>query len=389
MIHPDEALKAVLEAARAPRLETVPLERALGRVLPIELRAQVDQPPFDKSAMDGFACRGPSPERGWLVRETIAAGSSSKRTLAEGECARIMTGAPLPSGADRVQRVEWSEQSAGRVKFTKPEPVDNIIRRGENLARGGLLLGPRRLAPQDLGLLAADGRAGLELAVPPTVGVLSTGSELVEPGLPLGGADIYDSNRRQALAQAEAAGCPTRDFGRVADDPAATLAAVSAALEGCDILVVSGGVSAGDFDFVPAALARAGVETVFHGVAMKPGRPTYFGRRGPSSVFGLPGNPVSVFVNFEVFVKPLIYALMGLDWRPPTVPAPAARQIGRGSAERVEWLPVAFGPDGFEPVEYRGSSMLNVFTRAEGLLRLEVGQRVVPKGALASVRLLS
>lgn len=487
LLHPDEAVALVLSFAsladggvsgRGPATETVPTAKSLGRVLATPIAGRIDQPPFDKSAMDGWAWRPADeaeeasglPARPLRVREVIAAGDAPAAPLASGETAKIMTGAPLPPGATRVQRVEWAEElwaedpaagsasrlaggveagaggggasageasaggvvagaggaSAGKasagsvvagegggaaagagggwpnsislVRFTKAEGLDNVIRRGENAKSGDIILTPRVLRAQDLAILAADGRAEVELAARPVVGVFSTGSELAEPGAALAPGRIYDSNRTQLLAQLAGAPCLSEDLGALPDDYEATLASLRHALASCELVVLSGGVSMGDFDFVPRALKAAGVRELFHGVAMKPGKPTFFGvldaaatprpSRRRAFVFGLPGNPVSVFVNTELLVKPLVYALQGLAWDGLELALPAAEAIRRKGADRVEFLPVSIGPDGARAIRYGGSSAIQALAGADGFCRLEIGQSEIEKGGSVRVRLV-
>jgi molybdopterin molybdotransferase len=407
VIHPDEAVAMMASFIRKPKLEAVALSAALGRIMPAPVAGTMDQPPFDKAAMDGWAWNplpGESlPERPLAVRGTIAAGSASMGgdrpddPLTHGEAARIMTGAPLPAGASRIQRFEWSRIDSDEapssaleatVSFTKAEGYDNVIRRGENARAGDELLSPRMLSAQDIAILAADGRATAMVAKRPVVGVLSTGAELSDPGESLSAAGIYDSNRPQILAQLRSPAFDARDLGRLPDDFGATLSAIRSALLSCDVLILSGGVSMGDFDYVPRALAAAGVAERFHGVAMKPGKPTYFGTTERAFVFGLPGNPVSVFVNTELLVKELLFALSGAAYRPLVVASPAAASIGRKQSDRVEFLPVRLDSDGVRAVRYGGSSGIQALAQADGFARLEIGQDTIPEGAMTHVRLV-
>ncbi len=390
MIHPDEALALIARQGISilpEETEAVPLDRALGRVLARDLPATVDQPPFDKSAMDGFAWGG-TPADSYRVLGTLAAGQVADRTLAPGDCVRIMTGAPLPPGADRVQRVEWTEEAEGRVRFTRRESSDNVIRRGENQRAGDLLLGRRILRPTDIGILASSGYARVPVQRRPVVGILSTGDELRTPGEPLVPGAIYDSNGPQLAAQAAAAGCEVRSYGRFPDRPEALDAAVRAALSECDLVLLSGGVSLGDFDFVPEALARNGVEKLFHNLAMKPGKPTFLGRRENSFVLGLPGNPVSTFVNFEILAKAVLALLRGLPPEVPVIRARLAEEVSRRDAERVEFLPARLSGGEIRALRYSGSSMLSVLAEANALLRLEIGQKTLERGSELDARLL-
>jgi molybdopterin molybdotransferase len=413
MIHPDEAMAMMASYLRTPgtglQTGTVSLLASLGRALPQEITSSHDQPPFDKSAMDGWAWlpaageslpAAPLAIRGVIAAGKAAEGDSASGPILPGQAARIMTGAALPPGATRVQRFEWARESAGTVSFTKAEGLDNIIRRGENARTGDVLLSPRVLGAQDIAVLAADGRAEVTVAKPVVVGVFSTGTELAEPGEPLSGSRIYDSNRPQILSQLPRGLCAPRDLGSLPDDYEKTLAAVKAALASCELLVLSGGVSMGDFDYVPRALKAAGVRERFHGVAMKPGRPTFFGEwaggetesgsdtgnRTRCLVIGLPGNPVSVFVNTELLVRPLLSALCGLEHRPLEVPVPAAESISRKGADRVEFLPVRVDPDGARLVRYGGSSAIQALAGADGFLRMDIGVDHIEKGGIAHVR---
>ncbi len=388
MMHPDEALRLIqgLKVEILPvEPEPVSLDEAVGRVLSQDLSVLLDQPPFDKSAMDGFAWGG-APSDSWLVVETIAAGEVPARSLNPGECARIMTGAPLPTGAERVQRVEWTTEEGGRVRFTKPETVDNVIRRGENQRVGDTLLTRRELRPSDVGILASSGYAQVQVLRRPVVGVVSTGDELRSPGEKLPPGAIYDSNGSQLAAHARSFGCRVVSYGRLPDREDALDAAVRKGLAECDLLVLSGGVSMGDFDYVPRVLLRNGVEKLFHGLAMKPGKPTFLGRRGDAFVVGLPGNPVSTFVNFEVMVRALLRRLQGLPPYAPSLRARTGSDINRGTADRVEFLPARLEAGIVAPLPYKGSSMLSALAEANALIRMEIGQTHIGKGLEIDVR---
>jgi molybdopterin molybdotransferase len=397
LLHPDKALALVLQAAPEPRFETVALADALGRVLARELASTVDHPPFDKSAMDGFAYDPRHPADLYKVSSVIAAGAPSDRKIGQGECARIMTGSPLPPGTAAVQRVESAgADSSGveLVRFTGLEPVPNVILRGENLRSGETLMSPRLLAPQDIGILASSGYASVEVSARPRVAVLSTGDEVCEAGGPLRKAAIYDSNGPQLAAQAKAAGCEAVSYGIVRDDAGALEQALARALDECDVVIVSGGVSMGDFDFVPKSLAALGVERVFHKVAMRPGKPTWFGKRGSKAVFGLPGNPVSTFVNFEFLVRPHLLRRMGLTYEPRIVSAALAVPLARSGGDRVEFLPARLerspggGQELVRPIDYKGSSMLNALANADCLVRMEIGVVRLEAGETVDARLV-
>jgi len=398
LLHPDKALNLVLESAPAPRLERCLLASALGRALPRPIPCLVDQPPFDKSSMDGFAYAPLAAGMGEsyrVVGSSGAAGAAAPPVLRAGECCRVMTGAPLPEGAAAVQRIELCELSpdGASLRFTAAESGSNILRRGSNERAGDTLLSPRLLSPQDIGILASSGYAEIEAARRPLVGVLSTGDELVAPGSALGPASIYDSNGAALCAQATEAGAEAKSYGIARDEPGALRASLGRGLDECDILLVSGGVSMGNFDYVPATLGELGVEEVFHKIAIRPGKPCFFGTKGEKLVFGLPGNPMATFVVFETLVRPLVARMLGLAYSPRTLRARLSGPLVQAEAERVDFLPVRVVPgDGegpfLEPLVYHGSSMLNVLAAADALVRLEIGTGTIPKGGWVDARLL-
>jgi molybdopterin molybdotransferase len=410
MLHPDKALAIVTETGEkvfgsgiTPD-EIVSIESATGRVLTSELVSPIDHPPFNKSAMDGFAFSSLSESDVFEVVELVPAGRTGTHKVEPGTATRIMTGAPIPDGADVVQRFEWTTSvSRGDadspaadarplVRFVKKETVTNIIKKGENLRAGEPLMSPRILAPQDIGILAAAGFAEVKVSGKIRVGVVSTGDEIVEPGQSLDAAHIYDSNGYQICAQAEAFGAKARFYGIVPDEKAPLLSTLSLALDESDLVIVSGGVSLGDFDLVPKVLEELGVEAIFHSLAMRPGKPTYFGTRGKTAVFGLPGNPVSAFVNFDFLVKPCIAAMQGVEYSPRLIRARLFDQLSRKGSDRVEFLPVRLvrEEDGMSacPIRYRGSSMVTVLANADGFVRMEIGVDHLVAGEHIDVRLV-
>ena len=386
MIELEEALDIIGQVPPRRAVETVSLENALGRVLAREVRSPIDSPPFAKSAMDGFAIRSDDDSSTFRIMEVVPAGGTPRRQLGAGECARIMTGAMLPPGAGRVIRRELVEERDGTITVQGPEMGDNVIPQGANLRAGDPVLLPRVLSAQDVGILAASGFAAADVAVPPSAAVISTGSEIRAPGETLGSGEIYNSNAPQLSAQLSAMHCPSRFLGMVADEPAPLSRAIASALDSFDLVLLTGGVSAGDFDFVPRCLTELGAEVLFHGVAVKPGKPTLFARRGERFVFGLPGNPVSSFVIFEVFVKPFLYRRMGLDWKPRLFRARLGGRVQRKGTERVEFLPVRLDEGRVVPVAYHGSAHLNALGNADGLIRVEKGVATLEKGAEVDVR---
>jgi molybdopterin molybdotransferase len=406
LLHPDEALRIVLEQAPSPRIEEVALGAASGRALAADIVARVDDPPFDKATMDGFAYAQKGDEGAYRVLGRIAAGDAATVPLGPGECVRIMTGAPLPPGASAVQRFELSELSSSDgvefVRFTGSEPAVNIVRRGSNRRSGEVLLSKRPLLPQDIGILASSGYGSVPVAARPRVGLVTTGTELVSPvdasgALPA--AAIYDANGPLLAASIVRSGCALRDYGIVLDDEGALREAVSLSLGECDVTIVSGGVSKGDFDHVPAAVASSGARILFHGVAIKPGKPLLFAVSergdGRAALFGLPGNPASAFVCFETMVLPYLNAVLGLGHIELCIvgadlSATLLEPIDRAETDRVEFLPARLsfcnGRPEAVPVAYGGSSDLAAFAEADCLLRAEIGEKRLEAGRIVRAR---
>jgi len=327
----EDALALVLSHVRPLEAETVPLADAAGRVLAEPARSAVDLPPFPSSAMDGFALRALDAPGTLPVVGRIAAGRPAPRALAAGEAMAIATGGVVPEGADSVVPIEVVEERADTVVI--PENVsegDNVRPRGGDLRAGDVVVDAGvRLGPAHVGALAAAGVTGVRCARRPRVAVVVTGTELRAPGEPLEPGQIYDANGFILAAQLARAGAVVERLPPVADDEAATRAAVARGLE-ADVLVTTGGVSVGVYDLVRAAEAELGVEEVFWRVAMQPGKPVAFGVCGLTLVFGLPGNPVSSLVGFELFVRPALEALQGAaEPGPPFRPGRLGRATRR------------------------------------------------------------
>lgn len=393
MIPFDRALEIVLAQKLKLDTETVPLATASGRFLAEEVVSPIDAPPFDKAAMDGYAVQADDIRDEYLLRATIAAGDTPvPGVLHPGEADKIMTGGPLPEGAGQVIRVEFTEPTDGGFRIITPEPYENIIFQGENIRTGDRLMGPCRLGPKEIGSLAASGFAEIPVRRRLKIGIITTGDELRPPGTGLGPGEIYDSNGPQLTAQIENAGAEAVSYGVVPDDRKAHSAAVRRGLAECDILLLSGGVSKGDFDYVPETLETAGVEELFHGVKVKPGRPTLFGRNSDTLVFGLPGNPVSVFIQFEALVRPAIHRLNGAPSPTMAFRGRLTAAVKRRDVDRAEFLPAAleYHPDGprVRPIRYGGSSHLNALAEADALIFVPAGTGRLEEGGNVDARLL-
>ncbi|MCU0236628.1 MAG: molybdopterin molybdotransferase MoeA [Acidobacteria bacterium] len=385
----EEAEKALMGFPVRVQKEIVSLAGAHGRYLAEDVSSPIAVPEFDKSAMDGYAIIALDPAPTRKVIETIAAGTPPRLAVTPGHCARIMTGAMLPAGADRVVMRECTEETTGVMRIIAEDANANIRFRGEDIQPGQKVMAAgTRLRAAQVALLASLGLAEVPVARPPRVGVITTGSELTAPGSPLEPGRIYDSNSPALAAQLRETGAEPLALGGVADSAEATVAAIASALDACDVLILSGGVSAGDFDFVPAAMKQAGFHLHFEKIAVQPGMPTVFGSRGEKVAFGLPGNPVSTFVIFEVFIKPLLLRLLGHVHQPVLQPVELTTAFRRSRAERTAFLPVNAGDGRAELVSYHGSAHLHALSRANALLRIPAGVSAIAAGSIVHVRFL-
>lgn len=381
-----------LIAANVPcvaAVEHVRLPAADGRVLAEDLIAPVDLPPFDNSAVDGYAVRlaDVNDPSGLPVEGRVAAGAPATEALALGTTRRIFTGAALPPGADTVfMQEDVRLDDRGCVHFPPGlKPGANTRPRGEDLARGALALPRgRRLRPQDVALAAALGQRRLPVRCPVRVALFSTGDELVEPGQPAGPAQRYDSNRVLLAALLGRAGAQVRDLGILADRPEIIASAIAAAAQDNDLVLTSGGVSAGEEDHVRSAVEAVG-RLVFWRLAIKPGRPVAMGSVAGVPIVGLPGNPVAAFITFVHIARPLIAALSGAVVEAPTTLRARAAFSYRKKAGRREYVRVRLspGPDGTQQAEKHGvdgAGILTSLTETSGLVELAEAVTAVSPG---------
>ncbi|MBN1984347.1 MAG: molybdopterin molybdotransferase MoeA [Chitinivibrionales bacterium] len=386
-----KAVKIVMAAGSPVKPAcTVSLAQACGRILYRDARIDRDLPPADMSAMDGFACRRSDRDLPLRVVETIPAGVVPTVTIAEGECSRIMTGAPIPKGADMVVMFEDVREKGGMVFVKQKRDNPNIRRCGEDIKKGMVALKQgTEIKPAHVATLASCGLSRVAVFRRVVVGVIATGDELVEPAFKPKAGQIRNSNGPQLMAQIAAAGGEPQYFGIAADNAVSIKKLLKKALKACDVVLLSGGVSAGDFDCVVPVLRHLGVNVKFEKIAIKPGKPTVFGMKGSHAIFGLPGNPVSTFVLFEMLVKPFLLKLMGQRHHPMTVSAPLEKAISRKHADRQEFIPVRFtGRGTVEQVSYHGSAHIHAYTEAEGIISVEAGIERVEAEQAVAVRLI-
>lgn len=362
--------------------EQVPLAGALGRVLAVDVVSRLDLPPFDNAAMDGYAVRAADLGRALPVAGTLYAGSAPVAAPTPGMALRIFTGAPVPDGLDLVVMQEEVRVEGAFVHLPAGGSVgQNVRQRGEDVAAGQVALpAGRLLRPQDIGLAAALGLDTLSVRRPLRVALFSTGDEVTAPGRALAPGGIYDANRPMLHALLSQMGCMVTDLGILVDDAAVIRAALAGAAPGHDLILTSGGVSAGEADHVRAAVMALGGLDLWK-LALKPGKPLALGHVGGTAFAGLPGNPVAMLVSFLILVRPLIDRLSGAVPTPiPFLTAPAGFAHAK-KAGRREYLRVSIGPDGVahaDPDE--GAAMLGRLTRADALAELGEEVTVVRPG---------
>ena len=379
----DDALAAVLERARPLEAEAVALEEAAGRVLAEAALAGVDLPPFPSSAMDGYAVRAADVPATLPVVFRIAAGRPSPAPLRPGEAMAVATGGVVPEGADAVIPIEYVVEHDNSVEIPQLADVGaNVRPRGGDVRAGDLVVeAGSTLGPAQIGALAAVGVAEVRCGRRPRTALLTTGTELRAAGEPLGPGQIYESNGAMLAAALEAGGAAVERLRSVEDDAGAHRAALEQAL-GADVVVTSGGVSVGPHDLVRATARELGVEELFWGVAVKPGKPVSFGVRGETLVFGLPGNPVSSLVAAELFVLPALSALQGASrpgphWRSGVLAGALQRSPCRDELVRARTL-----EDGrLEPVGGQESHMIVRAAGADALVHVPRGDGAIADAA--------
>jgi len=385
MIPVADAINIVLDHTSALPSESVTLGESMGRILAEDIIADTDLPPFDRAQMDGYAVRAAdveqTPARLRIVGES-AAGAGWHHEMKAGEAVRIMTGAPVPQGADAVQQVELTRElnGAGTVEILESVQIGrSIVRRAAEIKAGETVLrAGEEINAQMIATLASFGYAPVKVGRRPRVAVMATGSELVDVEQKPARDQIRDSNNYTIEAYAKLAGATVERLPLAGDDTELLKKQMAGALERCDMLITSGGVSMGVYDFTKTAFRQLGAEIFFERVALKPGKPTVFGKIGEKLIFGLPGNPVSVAVTFNLFARTALRAMQGAAEKGlPEVTAVLARNV-KASPDRDSYLPAVLRTDEdgrllAEPLKWGGSSDFVSFARANGLIVVPAG----------------
>ncbi len=399
MLSVAEALQAVLSRAKPlPEAGVELAQLPLGRVLAETVASDIDSPPYTKAMMDGYAVRAGDCTMAPVVLrvvDEIAAGKMPTRSLQAGDAARIMTGAPIPSGADAVVMIERIEAvGPGEVRILAPPRAgQHILERGQEMKAGDAILLPGVvLGPQEFGLLATIGRTSVKVHRQPRVAVLPTGDEIVEAPARPGPGQIRNSNGPMLLAQVLRAGGEPRYLGIARDTAESLRSLIGTALREADVLILSGGVSAGKFDLVPGVLQDLGVTAHFHKVLLKPGKPLLFGTCGATLVFGLPGNPVSSLVCFELFIRPSLRKMLGHAEPGPSVMKLPLAAAFRSDNDRPTYWPARIEMNADSPrvraLPWLGSADLRALHTADALLVLPAGLYEGTSAALIDVIVL-
>jgi len=387
MISFEKAFEIIMNSAFTLENESVGLAQCLHRILAEDIKSDIDMPPFNKSAMDGYACRREDLHETLNVIEIIQAGYRPQKTVGKNECAKIMTGAIVPAGADYVAKVENTEATPdNKIRITENDIPANICYQGEDIKRGEFVL--RRgalILPQHIAVLVNAGISVVPVYKKPRISIITTGSELREPGVPLPDGCIRNSNSYQLIGQLQRMFIEPDYLGIAADTENSLDLLIKKALSSSDIVLLSGGVSMGDYDLVPAVLAGNGVKILFNMVAMQPGKPLTFGMRDKVAVFAFPGNPVSTFFPFEIMAKPFIYKLMGHDYITKTFPLIAGVDFTRKRAERKTFIPVKIENGKVFQIEFHGSAHINSLCFAEGIISFPLGVLEIKRGQTVEV----
>jgi len=389
MISFEEAIQITNGFALPFRREHVDLLDALNRTLAEDIISDIAMPPFNKSAMDGYACRKSDLKNILHIIEEIGAGAIPQKTIGENQCARIMTGAKVPEGADIViMKEDVEETGSERIRLITENLRTNICYEGEDVRFGDLVLRKGDLIlPAQIAILASVGCTNPLVYAVPSVSIISTGNELVEPDQNPGIAKIRNSNSYQLAAQIQQLGITPVYLGIIRDEEQNLLDVLTSAIGKYDITIISGGVSVGDFDFVPKILKSLNVNIRVHGMNVRPGKHLLFGEKENHFIFGMPGNPVSSFVQFEVLVRPFINTLLGKTKAETFLYLPIEEEYIRKKGDLLIFVPVTLTRKGTVlPLEYHGSAHIHAYSLAQGIMEIPQGISTIKKGETVRVR---
>lgn len=388
MVTFEEACRIVMNSALVTPPERILLSTALHRILAEDVVSDINMPPFNKAAVDGYACRQVDLADELEVIEIIPAGVMPRKVIDKGQCSKIMTGAMVSPGADVVIMVEDTVRTpAGKIRFIRQRSAANICYLAEDITKGDTVLKAGTLIrPPEVAVMASVGYMQPLVYKQVRIGVISTGDELVEPEHVPAPSQIRNSNAMQLLAQIGRMGLKGSYYGIARDTKASIRNLVRKTWRANDITVLTGGVSMGEYDYVPEVLAELDLNVLFESIAIQPGRPTLFGMSEKQHIFGLPGNPVSSFVLFELLIKPFLYRCMGHTHQPLVYRLPMGTGYSRKKSDRKSLIPVRITDNKVFPVAYHGSAHIHSYIYADGIIVLEIGTTLLEEGELVDVR---
>jgi len=385
----NEIQKIISRLPASFQIDEVSLDDAFNRILQEDVFADMDMPPFHKSAMDGYACHLEDIGNILEITETIGAGKLPSKPVGKNQCAKIMTGAAVPDGCDCVFMLEDSETlDETHVKCTNPNTKKNICYLGEDYKTGDILLKKGTIINvSQMAVLAGAGYAKVKVAAQPKITLIATGSELVHPGQKPNPGQIRNSNSSQVISQLKKMNMePVANF-MLADEKEKLTTRFLKAFETSNYIIFTGGASFGEFDLIPVILKEQGFTTFWETTGMKPGNPMSFSEKDGKYVFGLSGNPVSSLVQFEMIAKPAIYKLLGADYKAFKIQAKMDFSYSRKKGNRLALEPVLINETGLiSNIPFHGSAHINALTSANALLEVPVGETTINKGDLAYVR---
>ncbi len=389
MLDYKQALELILSVAQELQPEKVNLEDALLRVLASGIFYDTDMPPFNKSAMDGYACRKQDLNNRLRIIETIPAGKLPLKQVGENQCSKIMTGAMVPEGADFVFKKEDAEIVQGEFIFCRThKPGNHIVIQGSDMRQGEEVLAKSTLIQaRHIPVIAGAGITHPEVYQRPAVGVLATGTELVPPGIKPKSFQIRNTNSGQLLAQLDEMKISPHYGGIVKDEEDVLFNRMQELIAGTQVILVTGGVSVGDYDLVPEVIKKLGFKTLITSTAIKPGKPMVYAVKENKYCFGLSGNPVSSYIQFELYVKPFLYRLMGHLYQPRKLSLVLGLDIRQEFSDRLNFIPANINSESeVVPVEFYGSAHIHALSGATHLLEIPAGKRNLMKGEAVNVR---
>ncbi|MCX7862455.1 MAG: molybdopterin molybdotransferase MoeA [Bacteroidales bacterium] len=392
MISLGEAIQHSIDAAFfLTDTEKIYFTDSLNRILAEDIIADIDIPSFNKSAMDGYALRKEDINHPLTILQVVQAGDNPIRELPPQHCVKIMTGARIPDNANYVAKIEDTYiDENGFVRIKHIENKSNIRFKAEDTKKGDVILNKGCLIrAQEIATLATLGKTVVSVHQTPTVSIASTGNELVEPHNIPTDYQIRNSNAYQIIAQCLQMKINPLYDGIIPDNETITSEQIQQLTEKSDVVILTGGVSMGDFDFIPHAIRKIGFDIIFQSIAVQPGKPTLMAQKDKKTIFGLPGNPVSSFLQFELIVKPFLFKLMGHNYRPIELYLPLAQTYHRKKAERTSLVPVKIHDRSVIPVEYHGSAHLFSLNDASGFIIIPSGITSIESGTYVNVRLFS